>query len=408
MLVVTQAGINGLQPGESVTLNNAFSFTAGNDVPNGYNATFILNATATEGSWSRTLILTAYSPLVEIASVEVVDGNNGILEAGETALLSIGMRNAGGVSLTNAEANISSWDPYLNIITATGSIDTLNPAEVWPLVFAVSLSSEAPENYLIEINLAVSGDHQFDYLKTIPLFTGSLIENFESGDFAEFEWTTGGDNPWVPEAGFAHEGNWCARSGVVLDNQMSTLSITWNVAFADSVSFWFMVSSEPGYDYLHFNSNLGEMGKWAGTWNWTRAKFGVPAGEHNFVWKYLKDYSVSNGEDCARIDYIVLPVFAVPTNAGNKETNNSYLDVYPNPGQAGMNITYSLEKPSPVQIIICDMHGNIVFRYEETVILPEGNYQLRPELPSVSPGIYTVILRTNSGTQAMKIIRTSN
>jgi hypothetical protein len=407
-LITTHAGIAGLQPGESITVENAFQFTAQEDVPNEHEATFILNATAVEGSWTRSIGLTAYSPVTEIASLEVVDGNNGILEAGETALLAITLRNSGGVALTNAEANLSSWDPYLNIITATGNMDTLNPGALWPLVFAVSLSSDTPENYLIEINLAVSGDHQYDYLKTIPLFTGSLIENFETGDFAEFDWTTGGDNPWVPEQGFAHEGNWCARSGVIIDNQMSTLAITWNVAFADSVSFWFMVSSEPGYDYLHFNSNLGEMGKWAGTWNWTRAKFGVPAGEHNFVWKYLKDYSVSTGEDCARVDYIVLPVFAVPTSADSKETIPARFDVYPNPGRDELNISYTLDEPSPVQIIICDMHGRVMYNYEETGTIPKGHYQLKPLLPTTATGVFTVILRTGSGIQVRKIIRTSN
>lgn len=407
-LVVTQAGIAGMQPGESITINDAFQFTALEDVPDQHQATFILNATATEGNWTRILDLTAYRPVTEISSLEVVDGNNGILEPGETALLAITLRNNGGVELTNAEAIISSWDPYLNIVTATGSLDTLHPGALWPLVFAVSLSSETPENYLIEFNLSVSGDHQFDYLKTIPLFTGSLIENFESGDFAEFEWTTGGDNPWAAEEGFAHEGNWCARSGVILDNQVSTLSLTWNVAFADSVSFWFMVSSEPGYDYLHFNSNLGEMGKWAGTWNWTRAKFGVPAGEHNFVWTYLKDYSVSNGEDCARVDYIVLPVFAVPTSADSKDPIPARFDIFPNPGRDELYISYTLDQPSSVQIIICDMHGRVVFNHEEIGTIPKGEYQLRPELPSAATGVFTVILKTGSGIQVRKIIRTSN
>jgi hypothetical protein len=346
--------------------------------------------------------------VIEIASLLVIDGNNGILEAGETALLAINLRNEGGVELTNAVANISSWDPYLTIITNTGNIDTLNAAALWPLVFAVSLAPETPLYHLIEINLAITGDHQFNYLKTIPLVTGFIVENFENGDFESFDWETGGNAPWYPEEGFAHEGNWCARSGLITDNQTSTLSLNWNVAFADSISFWFNVSSEPGYDYLHFYSNLGEMGKWAGTWNWTRAKYLVPAGEHNFAWKYIKDYSVSTGEDCSRIDYIVLPVFAVPTSLNDNKTPLASLAVYPNPGHDVLNITYTLAEPSPVQIIICDMHGRVIFRQDEINTLPSGNYQLKPDLPNLGAGVFTIILRTNSGILVKKIIRTSN
>ncbi len=407
-LVNTQAAIAGLQPGESITISNAFRFTARENVPNEHKATFILNATASEGTWTRSISLTAYCPVVEIASVVVVDGNNGILEPGETALITINLRNAGGVSLTNAIATISSWDPYLTIYSNSGNIDTLDATEIWHLVFSVQLAAETPLYHLVEINLAVTGDHQFSYLKTIPFFTGFLVETFETGDFSSFDWTTSGDNPWYPEEGFAHEGNWCARSGVITDNQLSTFAINWNVAFADSISFWFQVSSEPGYDYLHFNSNLGEMGKWAGSWNWTMAKFGVPAGDHLFTWKYIKDYSVSTGEDCSRIDYIVLPVFAIPTSANKNEPISARLEVYPNPGCEELNISYTITEPSPVQVTICDMHGRVLYNHGEITILPPGQYQLRPELSLVSPGVFTVILRTNSGILVKKIIRTSN
>jgi hypothetical protein len=408
ILVNTQAGFQGLQPGESITLNNAFTVTARENVPNAHQATFLLNAVASEGNWARSFTLTAYRPVIEIASLLVVDGNNGILEAGETALLSIDLRNTGGVSLTNAIAGISSWDPYLTIITNSGSIETLGPASLWHLVFAVSLAPETPLNHLVKINLTVTGDHQFSYLKTIPLFTGFLVETFETGNFDSFDWETGGNAPWYAEEGFAHEGNWCARSGLITDNQTSTLSINWNVAFADSISFWFKVSSEASYDYLHFYSNLGEMDKWAGTWNWTRAKFLVPAGDHLFAWKYIKDYSVSTGEDCSRIDYVVLPVFAVPTSSDDNKAPLANLAVYPNPGRDVLNITYTLTEPSPAQIIICDMHGRILFRQDEISTLPSGNYQLKPDLPNPGAGVYTVILRTNSGVLVKKIIRTSN
>lgn len=407
-LINTQAGIEGLQPGESITIQDAFSFLASDQIPNNHLTSFILNGTSAEGSWTRNINLNSYRAVIEIASATVIDGNNGILEAGETAMLAINLRNEGGAGLTNAEALISSWDPYLTIIMNSGSADTLEPGEVWPLTFVVSLAADTPLYHLVEINLAVTGDHQFSYLKTIPFFTDFLVETFETGDFSTFDWETGGNMPWIAEEGQAYEGSWSARSGIIIDNELSTLSLNWNVAFADSISFWFKVSSEANYDFLRFFSNQGELDKWAGNWNWTRAKFGVPAGEHSFAWKYTKDYSVSSGEDCARLDYIVLPVFAVPTSVDVRHPLTARLSVYPNPGREELNISYTLEEPSPVLLTICDMHGRVLYIYEENNIVQKGEYLLKPEFVNPAPGVLTVVLRVNSGVLVKKIIRTSN
>jgi len=404
-IIVNQVSLSGIPPGETVTIDSAFRFIADELVPNAHEASFILNGTAAEGNWTRALTLTAWRAETEIAAAIVIDGNNGILEPGETAQLAISLKNTGGAGLTNAAAVISSWDPYLTITSNSGSTDTLNPGEIWPLMFEVNLAPETPLYHLIEINLEVTGDHQFSYLKTIPFFTGILVENFENGNFTTFDWETGGNAPWAPEEGFAWEGNWCARSGIITDNQLSTFSINWNVAFADSVSFWFKVSSEPGYDYLHFFTKDGEVAKWAGDWNWTRANFAVSAGEHPFAWKYIKDYSVSTGEDCSRLDYIVLPVFAVPTPAVNHNDIPARLSVYPNPGCDEMRIVYSIEEPSAVQVSVCDMHGRVLYIFDEKNVLPEGEYSLKPEFKQSGPGVYNVILRTNNGILVKKIIR---
>ena len=403
-----QASISGLGVGESILIPDAFRFLAKNQIPDRHQSSFVLNALAAEGSWTRHLNLTAYRAVVEIASAIIIDGNNGIIEPGETAQIAINLRNKGGAQLTNADALIATWDPYLTIVTNSGSIDTLNAGEIWHLVFDVELSEEAPLYHLIEINLSIAGDHQFSYLETIPFFTGLLVENFETGDFSLFDWQTSGDAPWYLEENAAYEGNWNGRSGVIIDNQSSNLSLNWNVAFADTISFWFKVSSEASYDYLHFYGKDGEMGKWAGNWNWTRAKFPVAAGEHPFAWKYIKDYSISNGEDCARIDYIILPVFAVPTNNNSNETISARLSVYPNPGNSVINISYTLIEPGPVQLFICDMHGRICYSFEENTIMPAGNYLLKPSLTGAGPGVFSVILRTNKGILVKKLIRTSN
>ncbi len=407
-ILSSQTTINGLDVGASISIPNAFHFKAFNNVPNEYLAQFVLSAQAPEGNWSRVITLDAYRAVTQINNIEIDDGGNGVLEPGENALLNIDLINAGGADLINAVASIQSWYPHLTINNGTNEIDSLKPGQIWSVSFDVSLASIAPEPDNIEINLSVTGNNAFNYLETIPLFSGLLVDDFETGDFSLFDWLTAGASPWYAESGNAYEGSWCARSGLLVDNQFSTLYIDWDVAYADSISFWYKVSSEPNYDFLFFSTTQGEQARWAGSIDWTWAKFPVPPGPNTFVWKYGKDVSLSTGEDCARIDYISLPVFSIPTATVNTEILNAGLSVYPNPGNEVLNIKYTLKKPTPVRIYIIDMHSRVIYQHTENTIKPEGEYLLKPDWNNNGPGIYSVILHTNSGILVKKIIKISN
>jgi hypothetical protein len=407
-IITSQTSFAGLAAGESIIIPNAFHFKAHNNIPNGYMAQFVLNAQAPEGNWSRVISLDAYRAITEINSITIDDGDNGILEPGETAFLNIDLVNSGGAELTDAIGILQSWYPHLTVNTNSNNIDTLQPGQIWTLSFEVSLAPEAPEPDLIEINIIVNGNNEFYYIETIPLFSGLLVEDFETGDFSMFEWLTAGTNPWFTETGTAYEGSWCARSGSLLDNQFSTLYLDWDVAHSDTISFWYKVSSEPSYDFLFFSTTQGELARWSGSIDWTQAKFPLPAGPNTFIWKYGKDYSISTDEDCARIDYITFPAYSVPTPTVNNEISGTHLSVYPNPGSDVLNIMYTLEKPSPVRVYIIDMHGRIIYQKNEPGYKQEGEYLLKPDWINNGPGIYSVILHTNSGILVKKIIKISN
>ncbi|HPF64793.1 T9SS type A sorting domain-containing protein, partial [Lentimicrobium sp.] len=295
---------------------------------------------------------------------------------------------------------------YIIISGTTQTKDTLQPQEEWQTTFMAALDAATPLNYVVQVNLNVTGYHQFDFLQTIPLLTGFIAEDFESGNFESFDWETGGSANWFIEDGNAYEGNHNARSGPITDNQTSSLWLNWNVAFADSVSFWFKVSSEANYDFLRFFSDSEELGKWAGNWDWTYAGKYVPAGEQVFSWRYTKDYSVSNGEDCARIDYIMLPVYAVPTGIPGQVIPVSAFSVYPNPAQRDLKITWTLTETSPVTVVITDLQGRIFYHNDYTFPLNPGTYQLEPAFDGSGPGSYLIVLKTNKGTLVKKLIRT--
>ncbi len=104
-----------------------------------------------------------------------------------------------------------------------------------------------------------------------------------------------------------YEGTYCVKSGNINDQQSTWLELEYEVFSDDVISFLYKVSSEANYDFLTFYIDGNSQGTWAGEVGWTEAEYPVTAGVHTFKWEYDKDWSVSNGSDCAWIDFIVLP-----------------------------------------------------------------------------------------------------
>jgi hypothetical protein len=144
----------------------------------------------------------------------------------------------------------------------------------------------------------------------MSLTIGLLVEDFETGDFSAYEWSFNGDAEWVIDDATYYEGSYSAKSGSIVDEQTSTLVISINVTTDDQISFYRKVSSESNYDYLRFYIDGVQIDEWSGEVDWEEVSFPITAGEHTFTWSYEKDYSVSNGDDCAWVDYIVFPSFA--------------------------------------------------------------------------------------------------
>lgn len=134
----------------------------------------------------------------------------------------------------------------------------------------------------------------------------SLVDGFESGDLYKNPYAMSGNLPWKVAPAIAYMGSYSAKSGNILDNQTSEMSLTINLAYADTILFYRKVASEANYDYLRFYIDGFEVGSWSGTVEWTRTAFAVGQGSHTFKWAYTKDGSSSILPDCAWIDNIDL------------------------------------------------------------------------------------------------------
>ena len=117
--------------------------------------------------------------------------------------------------------------------------------------------------------------------------------------------STGGSTPaWFGQTSIRHDGVDAARSGAISHSQTNWFQTT--VSGAGTVSFYWMVSSESGYDYLEFLVDNTVVYSVSGTNNtWTLKTYTISSsGSHTLKWRYRKDISVSIGYDAGFVDQL--------------------------------------------------------------------------------------------------------
>jgi len=299
------AGATSMQPA-------AFAFTVDELIPDQHIVNFDLVITDGTDTWNSTFNVTLNSPVLTIQSYIVDDtygNNNGRLDPGETADIIIPNLNEGGSNALNTIGTAAAIGSLITINNTTFNIGNIAPGQTLEAVFNVTVSPDAQVGDVVNVNYAVASGVYMAY-SALSLNIGLIIEDFESGGFTSYEWEFSGNANWLINQQNPYEGTYSAKSGDINDNQTSVLYITVDVSASDQISFYYMVSSEPNYDYLRFYIDSDMQDEWSGSVSWTAASYPVTAGTHTFKWEYSKDISVSTGSDLAGVDYIIFPPFA--------------------------------------------------------------------------------------------------
>ncbi|MBM3435977.1 MAG: T9SS type A sorting domain-containing protein, partial [Bacteroidetes bacterium] len=296
------------QPGQTIFIENAFTFVVAPDVPDQFEIPF--NVAASAGSvWNSTFSLTASAPVLELAEYSISDpsGNNdGRLDPGENVSISFEAMNAGHSNAPGTSAELLTSCNYITIINPTANLETLSTGESDEAVFNISVDPSAPigtmAHFLVKLS---SGGYETEKEYTAKI--GRIVEDWESGNFYQFNWQFSGSADWLITTSNPYEGIYCAQSGDIANNQFSILKLSYTVMQDDSISFFVKMSSESGGDPLDFYIDSEIVGSWSGNLPWQRVSYALATGTHNFKWFYHKDGSTSSGSDCAWVDYIELP-----------------------------------------------------------------------------------------------------
>ena len=147
------------------------------------------------------------------------------------------------------------------------------------------------------------------HIENIGTASSLLNQNFETNSIAPC--TTGGSANWATQTGVKNAGTYGVKSGTIIDSQTTQMSHTVVVpAGGATLSFFYNVSSESGYDYLRFYIDGIQQNQWSGAIAWTQQTYILAAGSRTLRWEYSKDNSASAGSDAAYLDDITITTTA--------------------------------------------------------------------------------------------------
>ncbi len=391
-----------LDSGSTLERHAAYTISVAPDVPAAHTAKLKVR-TAFEGTVvERTFTVTLYAPELTVKSCTFNDAAsenpNGRFDFGETGQLQISLVNQGNYEAPAGNVRIISLDGKVMLTEQDFPVAIMGVGEERLVEVTATASPEVTTPTYARLKAVYSAGN-FTSEKVFPVRVGALVENWESGDFSAFNWNTTGSRAWTVTDRNVYEGNYAVRSAAIGHNAASSLSITVSNNAPDTLSFYYLVSSEEDYDFLIFKVDGEEKGKWSGNTGWQRFACVLPAGQHLLKWTYDKDDYYSEGSDMAMLDMIEFPI----PDAATDVTQNSVglFCLSPNPATG---ITY-LCADSSVPLNGC---GYRLFDVGGRLLLQGVVESTRQTiaLDGLKSGIYLLeVTDHNKNTQILKLIK---
>lgn len=298
-----------IESNNTSSLNNAFAFTISDEVPDKTSIYFTVTIASGDDTYEGRITTKAFAPVFKIGNrrISEIEGNdNGRPDPGEIMNFEFDISNIGNADSREADATLVINNDYLHILDSdVKTIDGLSVNGSTTVQYQIYVGG-APAGFYADYTIeVVSGA----YTDTKDFFTvlGPNVEDFEKDELDPSLWTNNSAVPWTITDEESYEGKCSLRSGQITNSSSTEVTLTYTVTSADTLSFYYKVSSENNYDKLFFYIDGVEQANWSGTVNWSFIKYPIGIGSHEFTWKYEKDYSISSGSDCAWIDFVTMP-----------------------------------------------------------------------------------------------------
>ncbi|MBR1835036.1 MAG: T9SS type A sorting domain-containing protein [Bacteroidales bacterium] len=297
-----------IAPGDSLRLTGLWLTYVPENCADQSRITFTTEVSFGDGtSIKRNRLFTA-APVLRLAEVRT----DSAITSGASNTIHCRIVNSGHATSPALSLSLPNLFGFMTAQPAVQPLDTLAPGQSAQVSFPVSMAADLPTSSLRFALQGTDGQDTFTVGSFLLPSGFSSLEDFESGDFTSFNWSVN-TYPWDITDVDPFDGRFSARSNENLPRSSeSRLAITWTSSVDDSISFYYKVSSEQGYDKFRFLMDDAELLSASGEEGWSRAAFPVNAGTHSFAFSYSKDYSRTQGSDCAWVDNVQLPFAGTP------------------------------------------------------------------------------------------------
>jgi hypothetical protein len=147
--------------------------------------------------------LPVHAPVLEYVSIIVDDiGNdNGVLDPGESANLTILVTNSGSIQAVSVQGMLSETDNFVNVVDAEGTFGTIVPSDTvdnGANMYNISAASYCPTGYSVTLLVAFTAVGGYQGAITFPILVGDRAVIYTDDFSTDNGWTgLGGAGEWT-------------------------------------------------------------------------------------------------------------------------------------------------------------------------------------------------------------------
>jgi PKD repeat protein len=147
-------------PAEStVSVEDAFGFDVSTSVPNGHNVLFEVTATDGTNNWVSNFSLPVHAPVLILGNVSISDplgNNNGKIDPGETANISITINNTGSSESFDVAGLLQTSDPYVTIENETMNYGSIAGGGSGQQTYTVTADADTPAGHRADFTFDIT------------------------------------------------------------------------------------------------------------------------------------------------------------------------------------------------------------------------------------------------------------
>ena len=214
-------------------------------------------------------ILPVHAPVMEYVSLLIDDiGNdNGIIDPGESANLTLSVTNAGSVQAVSVQGVLSETDDYISVIDADGSFGTIVPgdtADNSTNLFTVSAASYCPMGYSAVLTVAFTATGGYQGQITFPIMVGDRAVIYNDDFSSNLGWTgLGGAGEWAIGPAVGGTGDPAQDNSPSSDNRVMGNDLTSSGTYSNNLTQTYRIIS-PTIDCSNYTGVMMTYYHWLG------------------------------------------------------------------------------------------------------------------------------------------------